>query len=220
MCCTDADAPCPSWGPRLCRELSNCCSPMTAADCIQPWIYLSDNGESLGENNIYLLDLPYVFAPDVQKHVPMLLWVSPKMQADFQIDTPVWNAEGTSPSAMTTSFIPCLVCSMSRPKCTRTISISSPLVALVGSQVRRSDWLTRPPSKGARCLAAERRPRRDRPRWPRDSSSDTPMSAHHAVNALEICPLANGNITWFGGEDVMVRSAQWRAPARRYPSVS
>jgi len=40
---------------------------MTAADCLQPWIYLSDNGESLGENNIYLLGLPYAFAPDVQK---------------------------------------------------------------------------------------------------------------------------------------------------------
>jgi lipid A ethanolaminephosphotransferase len=50
-------------------------------------IYLSDHGESLGENNIYLHGLPYAFAPDLQKHVPMLLWVSPKMQASFQIDT-------------------------------------------------------------------------------------------------------------------------------------
>ena len=50
-------------------------------------IYLSDHGESLGENNLYLHGLPYAFAPDVQKHVPMLLWVSPRMQADFHIDT-------------------------------------------------------------------------------------------------------------------------------------
>jgi lipid A ethanolaminephosphotransferase len=50
-------------------------------------VYLSDHGESLGESNIYLHGLPYAFAPDVQKHVPMLLWVSPKMQVDFQIDT-------------------------------------------------------------------------------------------------------------------------------------
>jgi lipid A ethanolaminephosphotransferase len=50
-------------------------------------IYLSDHGESLGENNIYLHGLPYAFAPDLQKHVPMLLWVSQKMRADFQIDT-------------------------------------------------------------------------------------------------------------------------------------
>ena len=50
-------------------------------------LYLSDHGESLGENNMYLHGLPYALAPDVQKHVPMLLWVSPQMQADFQIDT-------------------------------------------------------------------------------------------------------------------------------------
>ena len=50
-------------------------------------LYLSDHGESLGENNIYLHGLPYAFAPDLQKHVPMLLWLSPRMQADFQVDT-------------------------------------------------------------------------------------------------------------------------------------
>ena len=50
-------------------------------------IYMSDHGESLGESNVYLHGLPYAFAPDVQKHVPMLLWVSPKMQAEFHIDT-------------------------------------------------------------------------------------------------------------------------------------
>jgi len=50
-------------------------------------IYASDHGESLGESNIYLHGLPYALAPDVQKHVPMLLWVSPKMQAEFHIDT-------------------------------------------------------------------------------------------------------------------------------------
>lgn len=37
-------------------------------------IYLSDHGESLGENGLYLHGLPYVIAPDVQKHVPWVLW--------------------------------------------------------------------------------------------------------------------------------------------------
>jgi lipid A ethanolaminephosphotransferase len=37
-------------------------------------LYLSDYGESLGEKNIYLHGLPYVIAPDEQKHVPFLLW--------------------------------------------------------------------------------------------------------------------------------------------------
>ena len=49
-------------------------------------IYASDHGESLGESNVYLHGLPYAFAPDVQKHVPMLMWLSPKLQADFRID--------------------------------------------------------------------------------------------------------------------------------------
>jgi lipid A ethanolaminephosphotransferase len=49
-------------------------------------LYLSDHGESLGENNLYLHGLPYAIAPDVQKHVPMLLWLSPRLQADFRVD--------------------------------------------------------------------------------------------------------------------------------------
>ena len=37
-------------------------------------LYVSDHGESLGENNLYLHGLPYSVAPVEQKHVPMLLW--------------------------------------------------------------------------------------------------------------------------------------------------
>ena len=37
-------------------------------------LYLSAYGESLGEKNIYLHGLPYVIAPDEQKHVPFILW--------------------------------------------------------------------------------------------------------------------------------------------------
>ncbi|MCW5285548.1 phosphoethanolamine transferase [Verminephrobacter eiseniae] len=44
-------------------------------------IYVSDHGESLGENNLYLHGLPYAIAPDVQKHVPWITWLSPAMQA-------------------------------------------------------------------------------------------------------------------------------------------
>lgn len=39
-------------------------------------LYLSDHGESLGENNLYLHGMPYSFAPKVQKQVPMFLWLS------------------------------------------------------------------------------------------------------------------------------------------------
>ena len=41
-------------------------------------LYISDHGESLGENGIYLHGLPYSFAPDSQTHVPMLLWADSK----------------------------------------------------------------------------------------------------------------------------------------------
>ncbi len=40
-------------------------------------IYVSDHGESLGENNIYLHGLPPSLAPREQKEVPMLGWLSP-----------------------------------------------------------------------------------------------------------------------------------------------
>ena len=43
-------------------------------------LYVSDHGESLGENNLYLHGLPYALAPRFQTHVPMLTWLSPTMQ--------------------------------------------------------------------------------------------------------------------------------------------
>ena len=50
-------------------------------------IYLSDHGESLGESNLYLHGMPYALAPEVQKHIPMLLWLSPRYQQAFAVDT-------------------------------------------------------------------------------------------------------------------------------------
>ncbi|XBS68556.1 sulfatase-like hydrolase/transferase [Acerihabitans sp. KWT182] len=45
-------------------------------------VYLSDHGESLGENGLFLHGMPYAVAPAQQTHVPMLLWLSPSfMQA-------------------------------------------------------------------------------------------------------------------------------------------
>lgn len=40
------------------------------------FLYVSDHGESLGENGLYLHGAPYFFAPDMQTRVPMLLWMS------------------------------------------------------------------------------------------------------------------------------------------------
>jgi len=40
-------------------------------------LYVSDHGESLGENNLYLHGMPYAVAPREQTHVPMLAWLAP-----------------------------------------------------------------------------------------------------------------------------------------------
>jgi lipid A ethanolaminephosphotransferase len=41
-------------------------------------LYLSDHGESLGEYGLFLHGVPYSFAPDVQKHIPMVMWFGPR----------------------------------------------------------------------------------------------------------------------------------------------
>ncbi len=49
-------------------------------------IYASDHGESLGEQGLYLHGMPYAFAPDEQKKVPMLMWVSPGLREAHGLD--------------------------------------------------------------------------------------------------------------------------------------
>jgi lipid A ethanolaminephosphotransferase len=50
-------------------------------------LYVSDHGESLGENNLYLHGLPYAIAPDVQKHVPWISWFANDFIARHNLDT-------------------------------------------------------------------------------------------------------------------------------------
>ena len=49
-------------------------------------IYVSDHGESLGENNIFLHGMPYRIAPVEQKSVPMLIWMNENMKKWDYID--------------------------------------------------------------------------------------------------------------------------------------
>lgn len=37
-------------------------------------LYVGDHGESLGENGLYLHGLPYLIAPDNQRHIPAVFW--------------------------------------------------------------------------------------------------------------------------------------------------
>ncbi len=48
-------------------------------------LYVSDHGESLGENWLYLHGMPWALAPEEQKHVPMLLWMSPSMRERLDV---------------------------------------------------------------------------------------------------------------------------------------
>ncbi len=49
-------------------------------------VYISDHGESLGENNLYLHGLPYMIAPKEQKKVPLIVWLSKSYQQVHGID--------------------------------------------------------------------------------------------------------------------------------------
>ena len=49
-------------------------------------LYVSDHGESLGENNMYLHAAPYAIAPKEQTHVPMVMWFSKKWAENKAVD--------------------------------------------------------------------------------------------------------------------------------------
>lgn len=48
--------------------------------------YLSDHGESLGENGVYLHGTPYAIAPEQQTRVPMVMWFSDRFRQNENID--------------------------------------------------------------------------------------------------------------------------------------
>ncbi len=56
-------------------------------------MYVADHGESLGENNIYLHGLPYAIAPDVQKRVPWISWLSNDFLQRSKISTDCLNQQ-------------------------------------------------------------------------------------------------------------------------------
>ena len=49
-------------------------------------LYVSDHGESLGENGLYLHGFPYLLAPPEQTRVPMLFWAAPSFYASNGLD--------------------------------------------------------------------------------------------------------------------------------------
>ena len=62
-------------------------------------LYVSDHGESLGENGLYLHGLPYAIAPSEQTRVPMVWWLSPTFVTSFGLDSACLAAQTAKPWA-------------------------------------------------------------------------------------------------------------------------
>lgn len=56
-------------------------------------VYVADHGESLGENNLYLHGLPYAVAPDVQKRIPWITWLSAGYEKASSLSTGCLRAQ-------------------------------------------------------------------------------------------------------------------------------
>ncbi|MDO8419861.1 MAG: phosphoethanolamine--lipid A transferase [Rubrivivax sp.] len=62
-------------------------------------VYVSDHGESLGENQLYLHGLPYAIAPDVQTQVPMVMWLSAGLPRAAGLDVACLQRRAAAPAA-------------------------------------------------------------------------------------------------------------------------
>lgn len=60
-------------------------------------IYMSDHGESLGENGIYLHGAPYAIAPKEQTQVPFIAWFSRPYQAAMGLDAACLSRDQDAP---------------------------------------------------------------------------------------------------------------------------
>lgn len=61
------------------------------------FLYVSDHGESLGEYGLYLHGAPYSIAPSQQVDVPMVMWMSPGVEASTGIDVQCVRSQASVP---------------------------------------------------------------------------------------------------------------------------
>ncbi|MDQ0318462.1 lipid A ethanolaminephosphotransferase [Pararhizobium capsulatum DSM 1112] len=59
-------------------------------------LYMSDHGESLGESGLYLHGTPYLFAPDVQTHVPFVVWLDEDFARSIGVDRSCLSKEAAA----------------------------------------------------------------------------------------------------------------------------
>lgn len=62
-------------------------------------LYVSDHGESLGENNLFLHGMPYAIAPKEQTQVPMVLWFSLGLTRSLSIDVNCLKQRASKPAS-------------------------------------------------------------------------------------------------------------------------
>ena len=67
-------------------------------------IYISDHGESLGENGMFLHAAPYDTAPKEQKDIPFLVWMSDSFAHDFGINKSCLKARASRPHSQDNIF--------------------------------------------------------------------------------------------------------------------
>ena len=72
-------------------------------------MYVSDHGESLGENGLYLHGTPYAIAPKEQKTVPWLLWLPEQYAQQKQIDVACIKHEAQQPNYSHDNFFHSLI---------------------------------------------------------------------------------------------------------------
>lgn len=61
------------------------------------FLYVSDHGESLGENNLYLHGTPYFMAPDEQTRVPLIAWFDRQFASSMGLNLDCLKKSATMP---------------------------------------------------------------------------------------------------------------------------
>lgn len=73
---------------------------LSASDRVLPaMIYVSDHGESLGENGLYLHAAPMFMAPEEQRKVPMVVWMTPAFSSAMAIDQACLAGKAAHPAS-------------------------------------------------------------------------------------------------------------------------
>ena len=77
----------------------------TMTDWNSAMIFISDHGESLGENKMFMHGLPMRLAPKVQYEIPFLVWTSPNFREYKPTATSADAAAGELPAVLEQHYI-------------------------------------------------------------------------------------------------------------------